>query len=493
MATNQPLEYEQMTYNAPDGAQAGRTSQEKVAFYGATPVAQRASALQQIISVSSVAGSIVSFMTFSTMPQNGVAIGGRVTAGRVSSQLFTCTFAPSGLSTADLLIVNKQVPILQAGIGNVRVSAATVTSASTEIGIQLHLICAGNSGSVTTATFVGDKYLFTALKGSGFVNSVTLSPGASVPPQNTAEFQFTVTGLATGMVVPISRATDQDNLAVVNARVVSNNVLGLTYLNSGNTALTPSSDVYQYSGLMGVAALSPMLIVGINCSQGFDPTAKVSNDGVTSMTIAVTGIRNTDIFIGGGTKEHRSGEGSGNVASQSENDRVHLLSARVSAAPLCALDFVHNVSNSGVSGMSVSDTWIMQMYRQANDAPCTLYNVAFSPNAVAPFLTGESSLTIAGLTVSTVVHVTKPSFTSGIGIVGYRVSAASVVGVTFINATAATITPPTETYIVANFQPVLGGQGHWIAQLASPLSVQSVNLTNEIRNTLAGMGIFQGS
>lgn len=34
----QPTEYEQVTYNAPDGAQVGRASTEKIGFYGATPI-----------------------------------------------------------------------------------------------------------------------------------------------------------------------------------------------------------------------------------------------------------------------------------------------------------------------------------------------------------------------------------------------------------------------------------------------------------------------
>ena len=34
--------YEAVTYNSPDGAQIGSTKSEKVAFYGAVPVAQRA-------------------------------------------------------------------------------------------------------------------------------------------------------------------------------------------------------------------------------------------------------------------------------------------------------------------------------------------------------------------------------------------------------------------------------------------------------------------
>ena len=37
---NQPLEYEQVTYNAPDGAQMGKTSTDLIGFYGATPIAR---------------------------------------------------------------------------------------------------------------------------------------------------------------------------------------------------------------------------------------------------------------------------------------------------------------------------------------------------------------------------------------------------------------------------------------------------------------------
>lgn len=37
-------DYEQVTYNAPSGAQIGSSATEKVGFYGATPVVQRATA-----------------------------------------------------------------------------------------------------------------------------------------------------------------------------------------------------------------------------------------------------------------------------------------------------------------------------------------------------------------------------------------------------------------------------------------------------------------
>lgn len=45
---NQPLEYEQISYNSPDGSQYGRASTELIAFWGATPVARGTSTVANI-------------------------------------------------------------------------------------------------------------------------------------------------------------------------------------------------------------------------------------------------------------------------------------------------------------------------------------------------------------------------------------------------------------------------------------------------------------
>lgn len=54
----QPTEYEQVSYNAPDGCQIGKGASEKVAFYGNTPVIQRAySSAVHATSAASVSAS----------------------------------------------------------------------------------------------------------------------------------------------------------------------------------------------------------------------------------------------------------------------------------------------------------------------------------------------------------------------------------------------------------------------------------------------------
>lgn len=49
---SQPTEYEQVSYNSPDGAQFGKTSTDKVGFLGATPISQRASSNQATTNIA---------------------------------------------------------------------------------------------------------------------------------------------------------------------------------------------------------------------------------------------------------------------------------------------------------------------------------------------------------------------------------------------------------------------------------------------------------
>lgn len=50
---------EQVTYNSPDGAVIGKSATEKVAFYGAAPIAQRAAAAQATSTVGTASSADV--------------------------------------------------------------------------------------------------------------------------------------------------------------------------------------------------------------------------------------------------------------------------------------------------------------------------------------------------------------------------------------------------------------------------------------------------
>lgn len=76
---------------------------------------------------------------------------------------------------------------------------------------------------------------------------------------------------------------------------------------------------------------------------------------------------------------------------------------------------------------------------------------SWSPSAVSANTTTEQTLALSGAIAAsdTVIGVSKPTAQAGLGIVGWRVSADNVVGITFSNNTASPITPTSsQTYTV---------------------------------------------
>jgi hypothetical protein len=76
-----------------------------------------------------------------------------------------------------------------------------------------------------------------------------------------------------------------------------------------------------------------------------------------------------------------------------------------------------------------------------------------TPAIVATITTAEQLFTVPGVNVNDRIFVTKPTAQAGLGIAGARVSAANQIGITFINPTAAGITPTAaETYLITVFR-----------------------------------------
>ena len=111
-----------------------------------------------------------------------------------------------------------------------------------------------------------------------------------------------------------------------------------------------------------------------------------------------------------------------------------------------------------------------------------------SPASVGANTTAEQLLAVTGiLSTDVVVGVSKPTAQAGLGIVGWRVSSAGHIGVTFANDTASPIVPTaTETYtfVIARGQtagtaigpvPIVGraisqaqAQGDWVLVFLTP-------------------------
>lgn len=88
------------------------------------------------------------------------------------------------------------------------------------------------------------------------------------------------------------------------------------------------------------------------------------------------------------------------------------------------------------------------MIPRGNINELQVLSVALTPSAVSANTTAQQTFTVTGVKVGdVVVAVEKPSHQAGLGIVGFRVTAADTVGITFSNNTGAGITPTAgETY-----------------------------------------------
>lgn len=64
-----------------------------------------------------------------------------------------------------------------------------------------------------------------------------------------------------------------------------------------------------------------------------------------------------------------------------------------------------------------------------------------------------SNLNLAALRVGDFVTINPPSITAGVGIVGARVSAAGTLAITFMNATAGSLTAPAGSYVIKVDRP----------------------------------------
>ena len=99
-----------------------------------------------------------------------------------------------------------------------------------------------------------------------------------------------------------------------------------------------------------------------------------------------------------------------------------------------------------------------------------IFSLALTPSAVAANTTAEQTFaaTGIGLLVTDNVDVSKPTFQAGLGIVNVRVSAVDTLAITYVNATAGSLTPTAETYQVAVtriqpnwIKPASGNQMDW--------------------------------
>jgi hypothetical protein len=457
-ATGQSL-LRQLTDGSTDGTNLGNSTADPIGFYGATPVVQPSGNAQSAVTRGQQAGVIATYATTQTAVSAGVST---ITSTEYVATVQTGSGGQMLVASGDILFYNPASSQAGLGYGNIRVSA------SNTVGITYNNI---TSATITPTASV--LYTLVGIRGLGKLTS-SLVP-AAVPASTTMEQQFTVPGIQVGSLVQVMKPTAQTGLDIGGCRAVSNNVVGITYVNVTSAAITPTSaETYTFTSLNGLDAINNDLFYGFNIgTSGSQTTGLVVASGNT----ALNGLATTDMITGIYKPTAQAAASAG------------IPFAVISAANTLALYYLSQATWTPTS----AEVYGIRTARLNPVAPLLLYSQLLSPTAVSATTTAEQTFTVSGLVASSAVWVNKPSFQAGLAICGCRVSAVNTLAITYLNTTSASITPTSEVYTIGNFQVPEPGAGNVVYQTAAPIVNSLGNLANATRSAAVNLGLIAGA
>lgn len=427
------------------------------------------------------AGVVTTYSTFQTAFVGGGVATITSSETGMTVQQGTTTSARVLITAGDMLYINKPTSQAGLGVGNVRVSA------SNSVGVTLT-----NWTAATITPTANQTYTIVAIRGLPTI-SATLSP-ASVAANATVEQQFTIAptaaspqGIPPGALVQVSKPTSQAGLDIVGCRAVSNNVVGITFVNVTAATITPTaSESYTIQALQPLDAANNYLVATLNGGAVGAVAAGVTASGGTT---AFAGLLATDVPIGAPVAP--TGANNGGAATNATSPGFSIITANT-------MTMWFNVIGTGATP-TANVYWDQLLFRLNPLAPLVIYNTSLAPVSVAANTTAEQTFTVTGLIASTPVWVNKPSWTSGLGIAGVRVSALNTLAINYTNSTGTAIVPPTETYVIGNFQQQGPGattsnaSGGAISQPAVNALTATVNQVAAIRAALVAEGFIASS
>lgn len=440
------------------GTVLGKSVTDLISFYGVTPVAQPSGPIEAAVGAADAGGSIATFSSNQTPASIAT-----ITTAEVSFTVAGTT-ANWKVSSTDLLYVNKPTAQAGLGIGNIRYSSSNVA------GVTFSNLSAG----FLTPT-AAQNYGIVALRGFGVLTQ-TLTP-AAVAADTVAEQQFAVIGLEAGQLVQVNKPTSQAGLDIAGCRVVSNNVLGISFMNTTAGTLTPTAaESYSVVALGGVDASNNNILYQVSGGT----IAGIATVTTAQVNVTISGLATTDTVVGISKPTLQAGLMTGG--------------GRVSAAGFVGIDFVN--PTGGTLTPTANEVYDVMIFRPSPVAPLVVFSQTLTPVSIASNTTAEQGFTVTtpnALVASSPVWVNKPSITPGLGIAGVRVSAANTLAINFANPTAAAITPPSETYIIGNFQMPIDASGNSVIQTASLVGQQATVLADALRSSLVSLGLIAGA
>lgn len=255
----------------------------------------------------------------------------------------------------------------------------------------------------------------------------------SVAPNTTAEQTFTVTGVATGQVVQVTKPTTNAGVGIVGMRVSATNMVGITYANDTAATITPTAgETYAFD----------VVPVAMVITSALTPAAVAPNSFVEQQ-FAVGGLAaNSPVVVNKPTAQAGLG----------------IVDARMVSAGVVGITF-GNFTAATITPTAAETYSFFAAPAISIAAVFRSFTQTLTPVSVAANTTAEQTFTVPGLPANSQVLINKPSVTAGLGIGGVRVSALNTLAINFINNTAAAIVPPSEVYTIGSFPAALAAAG----------------------------------
>ena len=437
-----------------DGCSLGNSQLDYVSMYNSSGVQQRSNPGQGPLGISNGAQVVTYQQTLTpasvaslTAPEQSLTVG---------------TTAGNGLLTTDFVAaVNK--PTQQAGIG---VHTGRISAANT-----LFLTYSNTTGGTLTPT-ASQVYNVTVLRNFP-IHSQTLTPAACAASTTTEQiFNLTpVTAVGTakianGQVTGVQVTTAGSNYTTVPT-VVFNYGVTSPQVNPANSTAAPLG-----SGASGIAILSGGTVVGV----------QITNPGsgyYVAPTVTFLGGNNIAPGMGLMVTKLSAALGIGNV--------------RVTGINQIGITYVNPTA---AAATPTSEAYsIVGLHTLPSDSAIVSYGmVATGLVSVASITTAEQTFTVSGLLSTDIaISANKPTLSAGIGACSTRVSAANTLAITFVNASAAAVTPSaTEVYFVTTMTQTPSSPFIVLTSLLSPTSV-AANQTAEQTFTVTGLPFVNSS
>jgi hypothetical protein len=433
---------------------------------GLGAVAQPAGNLQTAVVRGQQAGVITTYAS-NTLSPSAVA---QITVAAQTLTPLTGTGAQMNLATGDILYVNK--PTSQAGLG---VGNTFVNGAGT-ISMNFSNIPAG--GNITPTA--SQSYTIVALRGLGQYNLAPVLSPAAVPANSSVEQQFAVVGLPVGALVQVIKPTQQAGLDIGGCRVVSNNILGITFINPTAAAITPTaSETYAVVALPGLDTLNNDVLYGFNVGAVGAITAGVVISGGST---TLTGMLATDVITG--------------IFKPTPQAAATNVATPIYGVPTANTLTMYFLGTGTGGTPTSSEIYGIRTARLNPVAPLVVFSQTLTPVSVAALTTAEQTFAITTpntLVSGAAVWVNKPSWTNGLAIAGVRISAANTLAINYANLTTSAIVPPAEAYTIGSFQVVSPGAGNSVYQTVSPAFQNVANMTSAMRSALVSTNFIAGA